>query len=348
MEDWQKGLLGQLNDRAAHRKFLAGDLEGYLQTITQVILFAADRYVSRDEVMLQKIKAIKRRWPGAYVVTYRGGLHQHLVDELKRDGYRIQDSYDLEGKQHTARPQIQVILKKVRQLTADDQEAFRRLDDEDQNLLLREAPSGYIEAQLLSILPRTMDIQQTARALLDQVSVDDLRGLFKEFAVHPVSPEEAGRFLADWVLSKGVSGEPRKALERALAKQAGMEQGRLEIAVHGHLLDSVRQKFRQVPNVVWKPISTNSDRATEELRDFIAQDGIRRIVILDETYVPNERQAAWILPEGHASVIIVDGNSAGQLTPEYITRLLQLPEVSAGRIYFLRFEKDRLRLETEA
>ena len=147
--------------------------------------------------------------------------------------------------------------------------------------------------------------------------------------------------------TRGASVSLKIPLDKGPSKSTGMEEIRVEVAVHDHMLDAVRARFGNLPNLTWRPVSANYEAAAEQLQDFIAQEGIRRVVILDELYI-SEWQANSILPEGHAPVVIVDAGSADQLTPEYLTQLLRLPEVSAGRIYFLRFEKDRLKLETEA
>ncbi len=190
---------------------------------------------------------------------------------------------------------------------------------------------------------------ETRRALLDALpeAKKDLEYYLRNPESSPQRIAQLAR-VAQTISSARVWPRLWRRHEESLRQNAGMEEAPLEIAVHDHLLDSVRQRFRQVPNVIWRPVSANSTQAEEQLKDFVSQEGIRRVVILDGLYVPSDWQVNPILPEGHAPAFIVDADSAGQLTPEYIAQLLRLPEVSAGGVYSLRFERDRLRLESQA
>ncbi|MBI3322600.1 MAG: 4-alpha-glucanotransferase, partial [Candidatus Omnitrophica bacterium] len=130
----------------------------------------------------------------------------------------------------------------------------------------------------------------------------------------------------------------------ALLPEAPPPYSKVEIAVHGHLWgipgNPLWQSFAGLRNVSWKSVSYHPDDAADELKGFVSDEAVWRIVILDPRYFPKE-QLAQKLPAGHAPVFLMSPASAKLFTPAVAAEIMDMrPRADLPPIYDLELEED--------
>lgn len=138
--------------------------------------------------------------------------------------------------------------------------------------------------------------------------------------------------------------DPREVVVKDLVVEeaAALPSGRIEIAGHENLLVPLQERsFNDLP-IKWLPVSTDREKAREELKDFTVQDQVQRFAILDEMFL-TKAQAMALLPDRHAPVFLTNFPTAQRLTPAVAALILDLHQrkrLPAGSLLLLELRRD--------